>query len=74
MPIYCTYKSGGEILWQVQSTFGRTIKLEDEKAYREAVKKINSNLQVLVSEMAKVTEEFTKNDKFTSAFILEIKF
>lgn len=58
----------GEILWQVQSTFGETIKLEDEKAYREAVKKINSNLQVLVSEMAKVTEEFTKNDKFTSAF------
>jgi TP901 family phage tail tape measure protein len=49
------------------NTFGGTIKLEGEKAYREAVKQINSNLRVLASEMGKVTAEFTKNDKSTTA-------
>ena len=49
------------------NTFGGTIKLEGEKAYREAVKQINSNLRVLASEMGKVTAEFTKNDKSTAA-------
>ena len=48
------------------NTFGGTIKLEGEKAYREAVKQINSNLRVLASEMGKVTAEFTKNDKSTT--------
>lgn len=43
--------------------FGGTIKLEGEKAYREALKQINSNLLVLASEMSKVTAEFNKNDK-----------
>ena len=49
------------------NTFGGTIKLEGEKAYREAVKQINSNLRILASEMGKVTAEFTKNDKSTTA-------
>ena len=49
------------------NTFGGTIKLDGEKAYREAVGQINSNLRVLASEMGKVTAEFTKNDKFTTA-------
>ena len=49
------------------NTLGGTIKLEGEKAYREAVKQINSNLRVLASEMGKVTAEFTKNDKSTTA-------
>ena len=49
------------------NTFGGTIKLEGEKVYREAVKQINSNLRVLASEMGKVTAEFTKNDKSTTA-------
>ncbi len=43
------------------NTFGGTIKLEGEKAYREAIKQINSNLRVLASEMSKVTAEFNKN-------------
>ena len=43
------------------NTFGGTIKLEGEKAYREALKQINSNLRVLASEMSKVTAEFNKN-------------
>ena len=49
------------------NTFGGTTKLEGEKAYREAVKQINSNLRVLASEMGKVTAEFTKNDNSTTA-------
>ena len=36
------------------NTFGGTIKLEGEKAYREALKQINSNLRVLASEMVEV--------------------
>lgn len=45
------------------NTFGGTIKLEGEKEYREALKKINSDLKVMASEMTKVTAEFEKNDK-----------
>ena len=45
------------------NTFGGTIKLEGEKAYREALKQINSNLRVLASEMGKVTAEFNKNTR-----------
>ena len=48
-------------------TFGGTIKLEGEKAYREAVKQIKSSLRILASEMEKVIAEFTKNDKSTTA-------
>lgn len=42
------------------NTFGGTIKLEGEKAYREAIKQINSDLKVMASEMGKVTAEFGK--------------
>ena len=45
------------------NTFGGTIKLEGEKAYREALKQINSNLRVLASEMSIVTAEFNKNTR-----------
>ena len=44
------------------NTFGGTIKLEGEKAYRQAISQINSDLKVLASEMGKVTAEFGKND------------
>ena len=40
------------------NTFGGTIKLEGEKAYRQAISQINSELKVLASEMSKVTAEF----------------
>lgn len=43
------------------NTFGGTIKLEGEKAYREAIQQINSDLKVMASEMGKVTAEFSKN-------------
>ena len=43
------------------NTFGGTIKLEGEKAYRDAIKQINSDLKVMASEMGKVTAEFGKN-------------
>ncbi len=43
------------------NTFGGTIKLEGEKAYRETLEQINSNLRVLASQMSKVTAEFNKN-------------
>ena len=49
------------------NTFGGTIKLEGEKAYREAIKQINSELKVMASEMSKVTAEFSKNDKSASS-------
>ena len=49
------------------NTFGGTIKLEGEKAYREAIKQINSDLKVMASEMSKVTAEFSKNDKSASS-------
>ena len=49
------------------NTFGGTIKLDGEKAYREAVGQINSNFRVLASEKGKVTAEFTKNNKSTTA-------
>ena len=55
------------------NTFGGTIKLEGEKAYREALKQINSNLRVLASEMGKVTAEFNKNDKSASALTSQSK-
>ena len=48
------------------NTFGGTIKLEGEKAYREALKQINSNLRVLASEMGKVTAEVNKKRRVTS--------
>ena len=57
----------------VSNTFGGTIKLEGEKAYREALKQINSNLRVLASEMSKVTAEFNKNDKSASALTSQSK-
>ena len=43
------------------NTFGGTIKLEGEKAYRQAISQINSELKVLASEMSKITAEFGKN-------------
>ncbi len=49
------------------NTFGGTIKLEGEKAYREALRQINSDLKVMASEMSKVTAEFSKNDKSASS-------
>ena len=49
------------------NTFGGTIKLEGEKAYRDAIKQINSDLKVMASEMSKVTAEFSKNDKSASS-------
>ena len=49
------------------NTFGGTIKLEGEKAYREALRQINSDLKVMASEMGKVTAEFGKNDKSASS-------
>ncbi len=49
------------------NTFGGTIKLEGEKAYREALRQINSELKVMASEMSKVTAEFGKNDKSASS-------
>ena len=49
------------------NTFGGTIKLEGEKAYREAIQQINSDLKVMASEMGKVTAEFGKNDKSASS-------
>ena len=49
------------------NTFGGTIKLEGEKAYRDAIKQINSDLKVMASEMGKVTAEFGKNDKSASS-------
>ena len=49
------------------NTFGGTIKLEGEKAYREALRQINSDLKVMASEMSKVTAEFGKNDKSASS-------
>lgn len=49
------------------NTFGGTIKLEGEKAYRQAISQINSDLKVLASEMGKVTSAFSKNDKSTSS-------
>ena len=47
------------------NTFGGTIKLEGEKAYRQAISKINSDLKVLASDMDKVTAEFGKNNTST---------
>ena len=47
------------------NTFGGTIKLEGEKAYRQAISGINSDLKVLASEMSKVTAEFGKNNTST---------
>ncbi len=44
------------------NTFGGTIKLEGEKAYRSAISQINSELKVLASEMGKVSSAFSKND------------
>ena len=49
------------------NTFGGTIKLEGEKEYRKAISQINSDLKVLASEMGKVTNEFSKNDKSASS-------
>ncbi len=49
------------------NTFGGTIKLEGEKAYRQAISGINSDLKVLASEMSKVTAEFGKNNTSTSS-------
>ena len=42
------------------NTFGGTIKLEGEKAYRSAISQINSELKVLASEMSKVSATFGK--------------
>ncbi len=55
------------------NTFGGTIKLEGEKAYRQAISQINSDLKVLASEMGKVTSEFSKNDKSTSSLSSQSK-
>lgn len=47
------------------NTFGGTIKLEGEKAYRQAISQINSDLKVFSSEIVKLTAEFGKNDTST---------
>jgi len=44
------------------NTFGGTIKLEGEKAYRSAISQINSELKVLASELSKVSSSFGKNN------------
>ncbi len=56
---------GGEEM-SGSNTFGGTIKLEGEKAYRQEISQINSDLKVLASEMSKVTAEFGKNNNSTS--------
>lgn len=53
--------------------FGGTIKLEGEKAYRQAISQINSDLKVLASEMSKVTAEFGKNNNSTSSLASKSK-
>ena len=55
------------------NTLGATIKLEGEKAYREAITKINSSLKVMASEMSKVSAEFSKNDKSTASLTAQSK-
>ena len=55
------------------NTFGGTIKLEGEKAYRQAISGINSDLKVLASEMSKVTAEFGKNNLSTSSLASKSK-
>lgn len=55
------------------NTFGGTIKLEGEKAYRQAISQINSDLKVLASEMSKVTAEFGKNNTSTSSLASKSK-
>lgn len=55
------------------NTFGGTIKLEGEKAYRQAISGINSDLKVLASEMSKVTAEFGKNNTSTSSLASKSK-
>ena len=50
------------------NTFGGTIKLEGEKAYRQAISQINSELKVLASEMSKVTAEFWKKGSQRAAY------
>ncbi len=51
------------------NTFGGTIKLEGESAYRKALSQIGSELRVMGSEMAKVTAEFGKNNTSTDALV-----
>ena len=55
------------------NTFGGTIKLEGEKAYRSAISQINSELKVLASEMGKVSSTFGKNDKSVEHLIARNK-
>lgn len=55
------------------NTFGGTIKLEGEKAYRQAISQINLDLKVLASEMSKVTAEFGKNNTSSSALTSKSK-
>ena len=55
------------------NTFGGTIKLEGEKAYRQAISQINLDLKVLASEMSKVTAEFGKNDTSTTTLTAKSK-
>ena len=52
---------------------GATIKLESEKAYREAITKINSSLKVMASEMGKLSVKFSKNDKSTASLTAQSK-
>ena len=65
MLFYCVFLGGGKV--SGSNTFGGTIKLEGEKEYRKAISQINSDLKVLASEMGKVTNEFSKNDKSASS-------
>lgn len=55
------------------NTLGATIKLESEKAYREAITKINSSLKVMASEMGKLSVKFSKNDKSTASLTAQSK-
>lgn len=42
------------------NTFSGTIKLEGEKAYRQAISEINSDLKVLASEVVRITNRDLK--------------
>ena len=70
---YRVNKEGCEDEMAGSNTFGGTIKLEGEKAYRQAITGINSELKVLASEMSKVTAEFGKNNTSTSSLALKSK-
>ena len=48
-------------------SFGGSIKLQGESAYRKALKEITTNLKEVDSEIKAVTTQFDKNDKSQQA-------